>query len=160
MTNPAPIDPTTMTILVDADATPRAALMITDKLAKQYGATVLTVSSVNHQYDRPGHVSVDPHPQAVDMEIVRRVQRGQPFIVVTQDFGLAALVLGKGARAVSPHGVIYTDDNIDRLLFERDLNARERRQTGRSRGPKARTHEDDDRFEQSLAAILSERSQP
>ena len=129
-------------ILVDADATPRDALATTDRVAARLGAEVVSVSSINHIHDRPGHITVDAHPQAVDMEIVRRITRDRAFIVVTQDFGLAALSLGKGAQAVSPSGLIFTEENIDRLLLERDLQARQRRLTGRSRGPRARTRDD------------------
>ncbi|MDQ0189733.1 DUF188 domain-containing protein [Alicyclobacillus cycloheptanicus] len=146
--------PFAVTILVDADATPRDCLVTVDKLAKQYHAVVTTVSSVNHQYDRPNHVSVDPHAQAVDMEIVRRLQKGRPFVVITQDYGLAALSLGYEARVVSPRGVIFTEQNIDQFLYERDLHARERRATGRSRGPRKRTQEDAQRFEAALTEVL------
>ncbi len=128
--------------------------MTTDRLAKQFNVAVITVSSVNHQFDRPNHITVDPHPQAVDMEIVGRLEKGGSYIVVTQDYGLAALALGQGAQAVSPHGLIFTAENIDRLLFERDIHTRERRVTGRSRGPKARTTKDKAQFEQALTRML------
>ncbi|WDL95554.1 YaiI/YqxD family protein [Alicyclobacillus sp. ALC3] len=146
----------TVTVYVDADATPRDALQTVDREARAFGASVITISSVNHQFDRPNHITVDPHPQAVDMEIVRRVRSGLPQIVVTQDYGLAALVLGKGARALSPTGLVYDEGNIDRLLWERDLHARERRATGRSKGPKKRSEEDKERFARAFTVLLQE----
>lgn len=142
------------TILVDADAVPRDALATTDRLARRYNATVITISSINHQFSRPGHVVVDAHSQATDMEIVGRVKKGQPFVVITQDYGLAALSLGQSARVVSPHGLIFTENNIDLLLSEREVSAHERRSTGRSRGPRPRTKEDARHFEQALTTIL------
>jgi len=145
-----------ITILIDADATPRDALRTADKLASRFGAVVVTVSSINHEYHRPLHIAVDAHPQAVDMEIIRRIVRGRVFVVVTQDYGLAALVLCKGARAVSPRGLVYTEANIDRLLLERELHARQRRATGRSRGPKARSDEDVQNFERAMEQTLFE----
>ena len=56
-------------------------------------------------------------------------------IVVTQDFGLAALVLGQGARVLNQNGLIYTEANIDKLLFERYLGQKVRRGGGRTTNP-------------------------
>jgi uncharacterized protein len=141
-------------IYIDADATPRDALRTAERLAEEFGAMLTTVSSMNHQVKSSRHISVDAHPQAVDMKIVSLVSSQEKCVVVTQDYGLAALVLGSGGAALSPRGMEYTEANIDRLLFERALHARERRATGRSKGPKARTDEDAVRFEQALRAIL------
>jgi uncharacterized protein len=143
-------------VYVDADAMPRDALIVIDRVAKQYHAEVISVSSINHHYDRPNHITVDPHPQAADMAIVGLLKKEVPSIVVTQDYGLAALALGQGARAISQNGLIFSELNIDRLLFERDMHARERRQTGRSHGPKPRTAKDTLQFEQSLVKVLGE----
>lgn len=143
-------------ILVDADATPRDALASVDQFAAKFDAHVLSVSTIHHEYNRPDHVTVDPHPQAVDMEILGRLQRDVPTLVVTQDYGLAALVLAKGGRAISPRGLIFTDTNIDLLLMERDLNARARRSSGRVRGPKPRSSADAEAFRKSLLKILME----
>lgn len=144
-------------VYVDADAAPRDVMAAVERCIRQMNGVIklITLSTVNHHFDTPGHVTLDAHPQAVDLEIVRRVSKDVPTIVVTQDYGLAALVLGKGAYAVSVHGLEYTDDNIDRLLFERDLNAKARRSTGRNKGPKPRTQEDAARFEATFLAILS-----
>jgi len=144
-----------ITIFIDADAAPRDVMATVERCAAAVeGAEVVTLSTVNHHFDTPNHITVDAHPQAVDMEIVGRVQRGVPTIVVTQDYGLAALVLGKGAAAVSVHGLEYTNDNIDRLLFERDLNAKARRATGRNRGPKPRSRADAALFEETFRRVL------
>jgi uncharacterized protein len=145
-----------VTIYVDADAMPRDALAVIDRVAKQFHADVITVSSVNHHFDRPNHITVDPHPQAADMAIVGMLKKGTQTVVVTQDYGLAALALGQGARALSPHGLVFSEMNMDRLLFERDIHARERRQTGRSRGPKPRTTKDTEQFEKALVQVLIE----
>ena len=141
-------------ILIDADATPRDALTTADGLAERYETEVVTISSINHQYDRPGHITVDAHPQAVDMAILSKIDRQRSYIVITQDYGLAALALGKGALAVSPKGLVYTNDNIDILLMERDIRAKERRATGRTKGPAARTTADAGRFSAALESLL------
>ena len=75
-------------------------------------------------------------------------------IVVTQDFGLSAMVLGKGARAVNQNGMVYTDDNIDKLLMERHIGAKVRRGGGKTKGPAKRTKEDNDRFEAAFVKLL------
>ncbi|KPV42136.1 DUF188 domain-containing protein [Alicyclobacillus ferrooxydans] len=143
-------------ILIDADAAPRDTIVTADRLGAQFGAEVITISTVNHHFERTNHVLVDAHPQAVDMVIIARINRNKAYIVVTQDYGLAALSLGKGARAISPRGLIYTNDNIDRLLMERDIHARERRLSRRTKGPAARTTEDAVQFAAALEALLSE----
>lgn len=144
-------------ILVDADATPRDALLTAERLADEFGAELVTISTINHQYDRPNHIMVDAHPQAVDMVILSKLNRERPYIVITQDYGLAALALGQGAEAVSPKGLVYTNQNIDRLLMERDISARERRRAGKMKGPSARTSEDATRFADALKSVLQNR---
>jgi len=84
--------------------------------------------------------------------VVNNTSRGD--IVVTQDWGLAALVLGKGAFAISPSGRIFSEDNIDFLLEERSLKAKFRRAGGRTKGPSARTREDDRRFQESFLLLV------
>jgi hypothetical protein len=75
-------------------------------------------------------------------------------VVVTQDFGLAAMVLGKGARVINQNGMEYTNDNIDRLLMERHIGAKVRKSGGRTKGPAKRTKEDNERFEIAFTMIL------
>ena len=75
-------------------------------------------------------------------------------LVVTQDWGLAAMVLGKGAAALSPTGRVFRKETIDFLLEERNLKAKHRRSGGRTRGPKKRTAEDDTRFKKNLYRLL------
>ena len=73
---------------------------------------------------------------------------------MTQDFGLAAMVLGKGARAVNQNGLVYTNENIDKLLMERYIGAKVRRGGGRTKGPAKRTKEDNERFETIFVELL------
>ena len=77
-------------------------------------------------------------------------------IVVTQDYGVAAMALGKGAYAIHQSGKWYTDDNIDRMLMERHLNKKARRSSHRNhiKGPRKRTSEDDVRFAESLETLI------
>ena len=75
-------------------------------------------------------------------------------VVVTQDFGLAAMVLGKGARVVNQNGFVYTDQNIEKLLMERHIGQKMRRSGARTKGPTKRKKEDNDRFEAVFIKLL------
>lgn len=77
-------------------------------------------------------------------------------IVVTQDYGVAAMALGKDAYAIHQSGKWYTDDNIDRMLMERHLNKKARRSSHRNhiKGPRKWTSEDDVRFAESLETLI------
>lgn len=77
-------------------------------------------------------------------------------IVVSQDYGVAAMALSKGAYAIHQSGKWYTDDNIDQMLMERHLNKKARRSSHKNhiKGPSKRTKEDDIRFEQSFEKLV------
>lgn len=141
-----------LTVIVDADACPRACLAILRRNNKLWGFRLLTVASVDHHIDHADHITVGKGADAADLAVVNNTHRGD--IVITQDWGLAALVLAKGAAALSPSGEIFTEQNIDFLLEERFLKARYRRAGGRTKGPAARTGELDRRFERNLLKLL------
>jgi len=77
-------------------------------------------------------------------------------IVVSQDYGVAAMVLGKGAYAIHQSGKWYTNENIDQMLMERHLNKKARRGSHKNhiKGPRKRTEEDDVRFAQSFEKMI------
>ena len=151
-----------MKIVVDADACPRGAMEAIRRLQPQFGYGVLTVASFNHALESwgPGHehVVVGAESQATDIAVANRTQRGD--IVVTQDWGLAALALGRGAQAIGPDGRIYQPDRIEHLLEERALKARFRRGGGRTKGPAARNSADDKNFEDNLRLLLEQGTGP
>ncbi len=92
----------------------------------------------------------------VDADACPVVRIVEHDIVVTQDYGVAAMALGKGAYAIHQSGKWYTDENIDQMLMERHLNKKARRASGKNhlRGPKKRTLEDDMQFRQSFEKLL------
>jgi hypothetical protein len=144
-----------MKIIVDADATPKNVLDICRQVAKLFPVSLVTVASFNHQIESNWHVVVGNSPQETDMQVANLTDRGD--IVVTQDWGLAAIVLGKGAVALSPSGQIFRAETIGFLLEERELKARFRRSGGRTKGPRKRTAEDDRKFRKSLCRLLEKR---
>ena len=99
-------------------------------------------------------ITVGAGADAVDFKLVSLCQKGD--IVVTQDYGVAAMILGKGAYGIHQSGKWYTDENIDQMLMERHLTkkARNSKKKHHLKGPAKRTEEDDQRFEVSLEKLI------
>lgn len=154
--NPSSDGDTNMRILIDGDACPVTALI--EKVAARYGIGVVFFHSICHHSSNSGgameKIMVDNVSQAVDMAIINKASKGD--LVVTGDFGLASLVLGKKAYAVSFSGMIYDENNIDQLLFERHMSGVVRRSGGRTKGPAKRRESDDKEFEKSLSFLISQ----
>jgi len=140
-------------IIVDADACPKAVLQICIRVAFEHGIPVWTVASFNHNIESDHHVVVGNASQEADIRVMNLALSGD--VAVTQDWGLAAMLLGKGVRCVNPDGREFISDNIEFLLEEREAKAKFRRGGGRTKGPKKRIAEDDRKFEVCLQAILS-----
>jgi uncharacterized protein YaiI (UPF0178 family) len=141
-----------MRILVDADACPVKEIIV--RLAKQRKIPVTMLIDTSHQLN-DGYsevITVDKQADSVDFKLMGILTRED--IVVTQDFGLAVMVLGKGATAVNQNGMVYTNSNIDKLLMERHIGAKVRRGGGRTKGPAKRTKEDNERFEAAFVKLL------
>ena len=143
-----------MQIFVDADACPVVAII--EKIAKDNSVPVMLLCDTNHvlssTYSKV--VVVGAGADAVDYKLISICHKGD--IVVSQDYGVAAMALGKGAYAIHQSGKWYTDDNIDQMLMERHLSKKARRSSHKNhiKGPKKRTEEDDVRFAQSFEKML------
>lgn len=143
-------------ILVDADACP--VVRIVESIAQACGVPVALLCDTNHvltsSYSEVRVIGAGA--DAVDFALVNLCTRDD--VVVTQDYGVAAMALGKGARAIHQSGRIYTQDNIDQLLFERHLAKKVRASKGKHhlKGPKKRTAEDDERFTRALEGLIQE----
>ena len=141
-----------MKILVDADACP--VKNIIEEIGAEYGLPVLMLTDTSHilTSDYSEVILVSKAPDAVDFALINRTVRGD--IVVTQDYGVAAMALGKGAYAIHPNGKVYTDSNIDVLLMEWDIAKKCRRDGDRMKGhAKKRTNQDNDRFAASFLQL-------
>jgi uncharacterized protein YaiI (UPF0178 family) len=141
-----------MKILVDADACPRAVLQSCRRLGKKHDIPVWTVASFNHDIESDHPIVVGDDSQEADMKIINLTEAGD--IVVTGDWGLAAMVLGKGAKCLSPIGREFRPEKMEFLLEEREVKAKFRRGGGKTKGPRKRTLEDDRRFESCLEKIV------
>ena len=140
-------------IIVDADACPVKREII--ETARRFNVPVVMVASYAHrisQEDGVDIVQTDMSDQSVDLAIANRLHAGD--IVITQDFGLAALALGKGADAISNRGQLYSDQDIDYLLQRRHEHGRIRRGGGRHKGPKPFSEEDRKSFLHILTKLL------
>ena len=145
-----------MKIYVDADACP--VTRIVERVAREYGLPVTLLCDTNHMLssDYSQIRVIAAGADAVDIALINLCQRGD--LVVTQDYGVAALALGKGAKAIHQSGRWFTDDNIDGLLMERHLAQVARRKSkAHLKGPARRTKEDDRRFEESLRRLIDSR---
>lgn len=144
-----------MTIYVDADACP--VVRIVEKVAKEMSIPVTLLCDTNHvlHSDYSDIKIIGAGADAVDFALVNLARKGDA--VVTQDYGVAAMALGKGAYAIHQSGKWYTNDNIDQMLMERHLAKKARRAASKNhlKGPKKRTAEDDERFEESFRRMLA-----
>ncbi len=145
-----------MKVVVDADACPRAVLQICFKISRKYNVPVWTVASFNHDIDSQYHVVVGSDSQEADLKVINLTEKGD--IVVTQDWGLAAMIVGKQAKCLNPNGREYHSENIDFLLEEREIKAKYRRSGGRTKGPKKRATQKDANFFEALEKMIVEDS--
>ena len=143
-------------VLVDADAC--LVIRIVERVAKAHGVPVTLLCDTNHVLtsDYAEVKVIDAGADAVDFALINLCRRGD--IVVTQDYGVAALALGKGTYAIHQSGGVYTQDNIDQMLMERHLARKARMGKGKHhlKGPKKRTKEEDEAFEAAFQMPLME----
>ena len=141
-----------MKIIIDADACPKNVMQICMEIGGEYSIDVWTVASFNHNIISENHITVGNASQEADLKVANITEKND--IVVTQDWGLAAMVIGKKARALSPDGREYRPENMDFMLEEREMKAKHRRSGGRTKGPKKRTARNDADFSKGLETLI------
>ena len=141
-----------MNIYIDADACPVVNLAL--RIAKQYNISCTVLCDTAHQISCEGArtIIVSKGRDSVDFQLVNLIQKGD--IAITQDYGLAAMCLAKGAYALHQNGILYTNENIDAMLHSRYLSNKIRAAGGRTKGPHARTSAEDTAFAKSLNKLL------
>lgn len=142
-----------MRILIDGDGCPVVDRTI--RISAEYGIECLILCDTAHVYEKEGAATLtfSKGADSVDFALVNLIRPGD--LVVTQDYGLAAMCLARGAAALSQDGMEYTDENIHSLLNVRHLAKKIRNAGGRLRGPAKRRPEQDAAFEQQLRRMLS-----
>ena len=141
-----------MKLLIDADGCPVVDIAV--RLARQHGMECLILCDTAHEFCKEGArtVTVSKGADSVDFALVNLVEKGD--VVVTQDYGLAAMCLARSAAALNQNGMVYTDGNIGALLHQRHTAQKIRRGGGRLKGPPKRAAEQDRVFEAALEGML------
>ena len=144
-----------MRIVIDADACPRAVKDISLELAKKYNVKVTMVIDdahvLNGDYET---IIVGKGQDAVDHKIVEISQKLD--ILITQDYGLASILLSRVFGIINPSGFKYTAWNIDTLMFQRHMSAKERQGGKKTKGPKKRDQNQDKVFRELLEKMLED----
>lgn len=139
-------------ILIDADGCPVVDIAVRIAGQNKIPCTILCDTSHVFEKDGAATITVSKGADSVDFALVNMVQKGD--VVVTQDYGLAAMCLAKGALPVSQDGMVYDDNNILALLSQRALAKKIRMAGGRLKGSAKRTHRQDKAFEDNLKGLL------
>ena len=140
-----------MKILIDGDGCPVVDLTI--KIAKKYNIEVIIRCDTSHVFNKDGAKTIvfSKGADSVDFALINIVNKDD--IVITQDYGLAAMAINKASYVINQNGLIYNNDNIDMLLFNRHISKKIRKSGGKMKGPKKRSKEDDEKFEKTLNEI-------
>ena len=143
---------------MDADGCPVVGQTI--ELGRRFAVQVLLLCDTSHVLEREGATTLtfSKGADSVDFALVNRVEPGD--VVVTQDYGLAAMALARCAFVLNQNGLRYTEDNIDALLLARHTARKIRMGGGRLKGPAKRTSEQDVDFMRTLQEILTEHDVP
>ncbi len=142
-----------MRILIDADGCPVVDIAVA--IARENRVECLILCDTSHTFEKQGATTLtfSKGADSVDFALVNLLCPGD--IVITQDYGLAAMCLARQARVLNQDGMEYTDANIDSLLLARHTAKKIRNAGGRLKGPPRRKPTQDENFAQALKAILA-----
>ncbi|WP_305303273.1 YaiI/YqxD family protein [Romboutsia ilealis] len=134
-----------MKILIDADGCPVVDIAI--NLGKKYNIKTVIMCDTSHIINKVGveTVILSKGSDSVDFALVNKMSKDD--IIITQDYGLAAMVLSKGGYPINQNGLIYSNENIDQLLFTRHLSKK-------IRNSGQRTKDDDTKFKEGLIYLI------
>ena len=140
-----------MRILIDGDGCPEVDLTI--KISRKFNIEVIIMCDTSHIFNKDGAKTMvfSKGADSVDFALINLLKKDD--IVITQDYGLAAMAINKASYVINQNGLIYSNENIDRLLYSRHISKKIRKSGGRTKGPKKRTKEDDLNFERILTEI-------
>ena len=143
-------------LYIDGDACPVTDICI--KVCKSYDAECIIICDFNHNINKAGAttITVSKGSDSADFALVNMIDT-KSSIVVTADYGLAAMCLAKGAKVINPDGLLYTNDNIDSLLFYRHEAKKAMRAGKRPAHIPKRTSAQNEQFEKALTNLFKER---
>ena len=146
-----------MRILIDGDGCP--VIDETIKISSSYNFECLILCDTSHVFERAGAktLTFSKGADSVDFALVNLLEKND--IVVTQDYGLAAMCLARNALPINQDGMEYTSDNIDSLLLARHTAKKIRSSGKRLKGPKKRTKDQNKVFEDRLKKLIQKNSQ-
>ena len=141
-----------MRILIDADGCP--VVNETIKVAHKFNLESIIFCDTSHNFDEKNVkvIVVSKGIDAVDFAILNNIEKGD--IVITQDYGLASLVLSRNSYAINQSGMVYTNENIDELLYSRYISKKMRNSGSRIKGPKKRDKSQDIIFKENLEKLI------
>lgn len=144
-------------IFIDADGCP--VIDETIALGKKHHIPCTIICDRAHEFYRDGAetIMVDIGADSVDFALVNRLSPGD--FVITQDYGLAAMCLGRSAFPIDQNGRVYDRENIDALLLSRHVAQKIRRGGGRLKGQAKRKKEQNESFVKAFEALLLERGE-
>ncbi|MBQ8003223.1 MAG: YaiI/YqxD family protein [Clostridia bacterium] len=143
-----------MRVIVDADACPVKEIIV--RVCREYNIEVVMVIDTSHilKSDYAKIITVDKGSDSADIYLINLAVKGD--LIVTQDYGVAAMALGKGCFCINQNGMIYDLSNIDSLLLSRHIGKKIRRSGGRINSVPKRTKDDDKNFEKNFTDIIKE----
>lgn len=143
-----------MKVLIDADACPVTGIAVS--VCQQFSVECILLCDTAHRFECAGAQTLvfDKGSDSVDFAVVNRADAGD--IVITQDYGLASMCLGKRARVLHQDGWEYTEYNISGLMEQRHAAKKFRMAGGRTKGPSKRTKTQDDAFRDALTQLLQQ----
>ena len=141
-----------MRILIDADGCP--VVNETIKVAHKFNLESIIFCDTSHNFEQKNVkvVVVSKGVGAVDFAILNNIEKGD--IVITQDYGLASLVLSRNSYAINQSGMVYTNENIDELLYSRYISKKMRNSGVRLKGPKKRDKSQNIIFRENLEKLI------
>ncbi len=143
-----------MKIFIDADGCPVVNEAL--EISKKYSVECIIICDTAHVFNRDGATTivVEKGADSVDFKLVNLLKKGD--IAITQDYGLGAMCLARGAVPINQNGMQYTDKNIDELLFSRYVSKKIRNAGGRLKGPAKRTVQQDEKFISAFEKLVVE----
>ncbi|MEE1125492.1 MAG: YaiI/YqxD family protein [Acutalibacteraceae bacterium] len=143
-----------MTVFIDADSCP--VIRLAESICKKYSVPVTIMCDPSHiiKSDYSRVITIDAGANAVDLALINSCKKND--IVITQDYGLATLALGKGCYSINQNGMLYTDNNIDTLLSTRYITQKLRNSKAKHhiKGPKKRTKDNNNEFAVAFEKLI------